>query len=90
MTSDVTERSRINTAEAIKSVLEPLVYQLHQSGEQVSVRYELGEETILFFISSTKIGVVLGKNGKTISCLRHLVDAIASKNNHRAIIQTVY
>ena len=77
-------------ANAIELMIKIFLGSLLMPCENFTVSYRLCERTILFSIKCDRIGAVLGRNGRTISSLRDLVDSIGSAKGFRVIIETVY
>lgn len=81
---------REQTAKNVQEMLEAILKHLQGPEVNFDVSYLLGPDTIAFSIKSERLGVVLGKQGKTIDCIRHLVDAVGSKHGHRVVIETLF
>jgi len=81
---------REQTAMNVKEMLDTILKHLQGPDVPYEVTYQLGPDTIAFSIKSDRLGIVLGKQGKTIDCIRHLVDAVGSKQGHRVVIETLY
>lgn len=86
----MSQAEREQTAKNVQDMLEAILRHLQGSDVPFEVSYRLGPDTIAFSIKTERLGVVLGKQGKTIDCIRHLVDAVGSKHGHRVVIETLF
>jgi uncharacterized protein len=84
--------SRNDTAGEASKVLafvEYLVCQLVDDPESVNVRMVSGVRTNVYEVRVAKgeLGKVIGRNGQTARSLRTLLNAVAAKNQIRAVLE---
>ncbi|MCY4321404.1 MAG: KH domain-containing protein, partial [Bdellovibrionaceae bacterium] len=65
----------------LKQVIENLIKRLVSESDQVEVRENQGERTLVFEVRVSKadMGRVIGKKGKTIEALRTIISAFGVK-----------
>ena len=75
----------------LQKVVESLIKKLVSEPEQVEVKENQGEKTLVFEVSVAKqdMGKVIGRKGKTIEALRTIVSAFGIKKNKRCILQLI-
>jgi len=69
------------------SILRPLV----QAPEAVTLTEIEGENTSYFEIRChpDDVGIIIGKNGKTISAIRVLLNALAGRDERQAVVEVI-
>lgn len=69
----------------MKSVLETIIKELVDYPEQVDVGEVSSGSTVVMTIKVAKsdIGKVVGKSGKTVAAIRHIITSIGSKNKKK-------
>ena len=75
----------------MKDFLKLLVSQLVNAPEDVSINEVLGQNTVILEITCRKddVGKVIGKGGQTISAIRQIMIAMASKSQLRVTLEIV-
>lgn len=75
----------------LTQVIENLIKRLVSEPDQVEVRENQGERTLVFEVRVSKddMGRVIGKKGKTIEALRTIVSAFGVKIKKRCVLQLV-
>ena len=73
----------------MKEFVEYVLRNLVDFPDEVSVDEVNGSSTIILEIRAKKedMGKIIGKQGKTINAVRHLVHSLASRNNSRITIE---
>ena len=74
---------------ALQEFLEYVVAQLITHHDQASIVHEFdrGRHVFSILVSEEDMGKVLGRNGRTISAIRSLVQAAAHRNNVKASVK---
>ena len=75
----------------LQKIVEALVKRLVSLPDQVEVKENQEEKTIVFEVRVDKkdMGKVIGKKGKTIEALRTIIGAFGVKQNKRCIFQLI-
>lgn len=75
----------------LQHIVETLVKKLVSEPEQVEIKENQGEKTIVFEVRVAKqdMGKVIGRKGKTIEALRTIIGAFGVKQNKRCIFQLI-
>ena len=75
----------------MKQLISNIIDALVDDIDSVTVNEILGRQTNIYEIKVSKndLGKVIGKKGKTANALRTLINASASKNNKRVIIEII-
>lgn len=75
----------------MKELLEDIVRALAEHPEKVRITEIIGEKTIVLELRCPKddLGRVIGKGGKTVGAIRTLLNAVASREGRRAILEVV-
>lgn len=78
-------------AHQMKDLIEALVVNLVDEKDSVEVTENVKQDRFFYQIkvASTDMGKLLGRAGKTISCIRTIVNAAASKANVEAVVDVV-
>ncbi len=73
----------------MKDFLRLMICELVSAPENVVVNEMVGQNTTMFEVSCNKgdVGKIIGKGGKTIECIRHIMIAVASKSGTRINIE---
>jgi len=73
----------------MKELLEFVVKHIVDNPEEVSVKEIPGERVVVYElkVSSTDLGKVIGKEGKTAKALRTLLAAAASRKGKKAMLE---
>ncbi len=74
---------------ALQEFLEYVVAQLISHHDQASIVHDFddGRHVFSILVSDEDMGRVLGRNGRTISAIRSLVQAAAHRNNLKASVK---
>ena len=74
---------------ALQEFLEYVVAQLISHHDQASIVHDFDQDRHVFsiLVSDEDMGKVLGRNGRTISAIRSLVQAAAHRNNLKASVK---
>lgn len=74
-----------------KNIIEAMSRLLVDLPESVRVSTIASDNTVIFSlrVDANDIGKVIGKGGKNIAALRHLIYAYSSKHNQRAMLELV-
>jgi predicted RNA-binding protein YlqC (UPF0109 family) len=74
-----------------KEMIESMSRLLVDAPEAVQVSTISSDSTVIFSlrVDRNDIGKVIGKHGKNIAALRHLIYAYSSKHNQRAMLELV-
>ncbi len=77
---------------ALQEFLEYVVAQLIDHHDQASIVHELdrGKHIFRIVLNEDDVGRVIGKNGYTISAIRSLVNAAASRGRMKAVLKVEY
>lgn len=75
----------------MKALLENIVKSLVDAPNEVRITELDGEKTFVFELRCNEkdIGKIIGKNGKTVGAMRTLLNAIASKQGRKAVLEVV-
>jgi len=75
----------------LQQIVEILVKRLVSEPEQVDIKENQGEKTIVFEarVAKQDMGKVIGRKGKTIEALRTIIGAFGMKQNKRCIFQLI-
>ncbi len=75
----------------MRELLEYIVKALVDFPEEVRITEVDGERTVIFELRCRRedIGKVIGKNGKTVSAIRTILNTSAAKQNRRAMLEVV-
>jgi len=75
----------------MKSILESIAKSLVDAPNEVQITEIDGEKTIIFELrcNAKDIGKIIGKSGKTVGAMRTLLNAIASKQGRKAMLEVV-
>ena len=73
----------------MKNFLKMLISELVNAPEDVIVNEMIGQNTTMYEVSCNKgdIGKIIGKQGKTIESIRHIMISVASKSGIRINIE---
>jgi len=73
----------------MNTLLEQIIRALCDAPAAVSINVIDGEKTVILEIRCQKddVGKIIGKNGKTISSVRTLMNAIAAKDGRQAVVE---
>ena len=76
----------------MKQLLTSIVKSLVDRPSKVIVTQIDGAKTLVFELRCDEqdVGKIIGKNGKTVSSIRTLLGALASKERRKVIIEVVY
>lgn len=74
---------------ALKSLVEYIAKSLVDHPEQVNVNEVEGEKTTILELSVAEddLGKIIGKHGRTARAMRTVVNAAASKDRKRAVLE---
>ena len=75
----------------MKSVLLHILRALVDTPEALEVSEIHGHETIFFELrcDPADVGTLIGKNGKTISAIRTLLNALAHRENRQVVVEVI-
>lgn len=75
----------------MKALLENIVKSLVDAPNEVRITELDGEKTVVFELRCNEkdIGKIIGKSGKTVGAMRTLLNAIASKQGRKAVLEVV-
>ena len=75
----------------MKNLLTSIVKGLVDKPSKVKVTEFNGSKTLIYELrcDSHDIGRVIGKSGKTVSAIRTLLTALASKNGQKVVVEVV-
>jgi predicted RNA-binding protein YlqC (UPF0109 family) len=75
----------------MKALLETIVKSLVDAPNEVQITEIDGEKTIIFELrcNAKDIGKIIGKSRKTVGAMRTLLNAIASKQGRKAMLEVV-
>lgn len=75
----------------MKELLETIVRSLIEHPEQARITEIIGEKTVVLELRCAKgdLGKIIGKGGKTVGSIRTLLNAVASREGRRAILEVV-
>lgn len=75
----------------MKEFAEYILKALVDHPDAVRISELLGRQHLVFEARchANDIGRIIGKNGKTISAIRHLLSAMAAKQGHKAMLEIV-
>ena len=75
----------------LQQSVETLVKKLVSEPDQVEIKENQGEKTIVFEarVAKQDMGKVIGRKGKTIEALRTIIGAFGVKQNKRCIFQLI-
>lgn len=73
----------------MKALITEIAKSLVDDPEQVEVNVLTGDNAVVFELKVAKadIGKVIGKQGRTASAMRTILNAVSAKNNKRAILE---
>lgn len=74
-----------------KEMILSVVKNLVDSPESVTIESVRSTNTVIFSlkVNPADAGKIIGKNGKNISSLRHLIYAYTSKHQQRALLELI-
>jgi predicted RNA-binding protein YlqC (UPF0109 family) len=75
----------------MRHFLDYVLHQLVDHPEDVDIHESTGEKVITFHVAChpEDVGKVIGRNGRTISSIRSLLTAAASKTDTRVVLDVV-
>jgi uncharacterized protein len=75
----------------MKSLVETIAQALVDDPSQVKATEEMEEDTLVIKLSVAKedMGRIIGKEGRTAKAVRTLLNAVATKDNRKAILKIV-
>jgi uncharacterized protein len=75
----------------MKDLVEQLARRFADRPEDISIAEIAGHQTDLLELqcNSGDIGRIIGRNGKTISAMRVILNALASKSKKRVVLEVV-
>lgn len=75
----------------MKELLLEILRALVESPEEICLKEIEGEETSFFELRCAQgdVGMVIGKNGKTISAIRTLLNAVAQQDDRSAVLEVI-
>lgn len=75
----------------MKELIQHMVRMLVDEPGEVEVRALEGASTWIYELRchTGDVGKVIGKEGKTVSALRTLVNTVAARQGHRAVLEVV-
>ena len=75
----------------MRELVEYIVKALVDYPDEVRITEVDGERTVIFELRCRKedIGKIIGKNGKTVSAIRAILNTAAAKQNRRAMLEVV-
>ena len=75
----------------MKAVLQEIVRDLVDNPSALSLTELSGTHTVIFELRCDKadVGKIIGKNGKTISAIRTVLNAISSKDGRKAVFEVI-
>ena len=75
----------------MKELVEYIIKALVDYPEEVRITEVDGERTVIFELRCKQedIGKIIGKNGKTVSAIRTILNTAAAKENRRAMLEVV-
>ena len=81
----------MSSAASMKELVEYIARSLVDHPEDVSVRVVEGEKTLVLElrVHQEDMGQVIGKNGRSARAMRTLLNAAATKNNMRVVLEIV-
>ena len=81
----------MSTAGDMKELIEYIARSLVDHPEEVAVRVVEGEKTLVLElrVHQDDMGQVIGKNGRSARAMRTLLNAAATKNNMRVVLEIV-
>jgi len=87
----LTGRTTSTASPSLKSLVEELTKSLVDRSDEVTVREIGGANTLVYevVVAKSDIGKIIGRNGRTLSALRTLVSAVATKLGRKAILEIV-
>lgn len=73
----------------MKELIEYIAKNLVEKPDAVEVREVEGEKTLIIElgVAPEDIGRIIGKNGRTARALRTILNAVAMKQNRRAVLE---
>lgn len=75
----------------MKAILESIVKSLVDAPNEVAITELNGDKTIVFELrcNAKDVGKIIGKSGKTVGAMRTLLNAIASRQGRKAMLEVV-
>lgn len=75
----------------MKAILESIVKSLVDAPNEVTITEIAGDKTIIFELrcNAKDVGKIIGKSGKTVGAMRTLLNAIASRQGRKAMLEVV-
>jgi predicted RNA-binding protein YlqC (UPF0109 family) len=75
----------------MKSLVETIAQALVDDPSQVKATEEMEEDTLVIKLSVAKedMGRIIGKEGRTAKAVRTLLNAVATKDNRKAILKII-
>jgi predicted RNA-binding protein YlqC (UPF0109 family) len=76
---------------SLKPLVESLVTHLVEEPDSVSVEESTDRDVQLFnvTVAPNDVGRIIGKEGRVITCVRHVVSAAGAKDRQKTIVKVV-
>ena len=75
----------------MKAILESIVKSLVDKPGEVTITEIAGDKTVILELrwDAKEVGKIIGKSGKTVGAMRTLLNAIASRQGRKAMLEVV-
>ncbi|HXH60830.1 MAG TPA: KH domain-containing protein [Fimbriimonadaceae bacterium] len=76
---------------SLKPLVENLVRNLVEEPEAVSVdeTHDRGTDVYSVTVAPNDVGRIIGKDGRVITCVRHVVSAAGAKSRQKTVVKVV-
>jgi len=71
--------------------VETLIKSVVEEPDQVEIEedFEAGTRTFYIHVAPNDVGKVIGKSGRVVTAIRHVVSAVAAKSREKAFVKVV-
>lgn len=75
----------------MKNLIEHIATSLVDHAEQVNLRETVGENSTVYelTVGDGELGMIIGKQGRTIRAIRTIVSAVAAKDGRRVVLEVL-
>ncbi len=76
---------------SLKPLVESLIKHLAEEPDAVSVEETKDRDALLYNVkvAPNDVGRIIGKEGRVITCIRHVVSAAGAKNRQKTVVKVV-